>query len=224
MKKIVLAASFISLSIGFISCGGASGDDPGSAYMPDMYYSRAYEAYGYNMVEGELDSLRRRGIFYSGLTVPGTVARGDMMPHHLQGDTTGLKLADSYVNLSDTASRKDPKMLKEGERLYLINCGVCHGTALDGNGPLYKGGEGPLAAKPTTLNDGTAKAWTDGHLFHVITFGKGQMGSYASQLRPEQRWMVINYIRSKQGGGGSDTAKTATTTPPAADTTKPNQP
>jgi hypothetical protein len=44
-----------------------------------------------------------------------------------------------------------------------------------------------------------AKAWSDGHYFHVITFGKGQMGSYASQLRPEQRWWVINYIRNRQG-------------------------
>lgn len=229
MKKIVLAASFISLSIGFLSCGGASGDDPGSAYMPDMYYSRAYEVYGYNMVEGELDSLRKRGIYYNGMTVPGTVARGEMMPHHLLGDTTGLKAADSFMNTSDTASRKDAKMLKEGERLYLINCGICHGPALDGNGPLYKGGEGPLAAKPTTLNDAPAKAWTDGHFFHVITFGKGQMGSYASQLRPEQRWMVINYVRSKQGNATKDSVVTSiqtTATMPmtGGDTTKTQQP
>jgi mono/diheme cytochrome c family protein len=228
MKKIVFAASFISLGLGLISCGGASGDDPGHAYMPDMYYSRAYEVYGYNMVEGELDSLRKRGIFYNAMTVPGTVARGEMMPHHLMGDTTGLKLADSFTNMSDTASRKDAKMLKEGERLYLVNCGICHGPALDGNGPLYKGGEGPLAAKPATLNDAASKAWTDGHFFHVITFGKGQMGSYASQLKPEQRWMVINYIRSKQGGAAkSDTAKantTVTTTTGTPDTAKAKQP
>jgi hypothetical protein len=38
------------------------------------------------------------------------------------------------------------------------------------------------------------------------------MGSYASQLNTEQRWMVIAYIKSKQagapGGGAADsTAK-----------------
>ena len=27
------------------------------------------------------------------------------------------------------------------------------------------------------------------------------MGSYASQLKPEQRWMVIAYIKSKQSAG-----------------------
>src|SRR5215203_597550 len=204
MKKIVFAASVLSLSFGLLSCGGASGEDPGRAYMPDMYYARAYEAYGYNMVEGELDSLRKRGILYNGLTVPGSVARGEILPYHLMGDTTGLKSADVLVNPSDSMVKKNIGQLKEGERLYLVNCGICHGPALDGNGPLWKGGEGPYPAKPQVLNDAQAKGWTDGHYYHVITFGKGAMGSYASQLKPDQRWMVINYIRSKQGGAASD--------------------
>jgi mono/diheme cytochrome c family protein len=212
MKKIVFAASILSLGLGLLSCGGAVGDDPGHAYMPDMYYARAYEAYGYNMVEGEYDSLRQRGIYYSGLPVPGTIARGDMLPNHLAGDTTGLSSANSLVNPLDTLA-KDPKLVKEGERLYLVNCGICHGPALDGNGPLWKGGDGPYPAKPQVLNDAQASGWTDGHYYHVITFGKGQMGSYASQLRPEQRWMVINYIRSKQGGKSADTTAKEPATP-----------
>lgn len=214
MKKIVFAASVFSIGLGLIGCGGASGNDPGRAYMPDMYYARAYEAYGYNMVEGEYDSLRKRGILYNGLPVPGTIARGEMLPNHLSGDTTGLKAADALVN--PMATSKTAKLLKEGERLYLVNCGICHGPALDGNGPLYKGGEGPYPLKPTTLNDATASSWTDGHFYHVITFGKGQMGSYASQLRPEQRWLVVNYIRSKQSGGATADSAATTTAAPAA--------
>ncbi|HUC80973.1 MAG TPA: cytochrome c, partial [Flavisolibacter sp.] len=163
------------------------------------------------MVEGEYDSLRNRGILYNGLPVPGTIARGEMLPNHLTADTVGLKAADGLTNPMATA--KSPKQLKEGERLYLINCGICHGTALDGNGPLWKNGDGPYPAKPQVLNDAQAAGWTDGHYYHVITFGKGQMGSYASQLNPQQRWLVINYIRSKQGGGSSDTTATETQTP-----------
>jgi mono/diheme cytochrome c family protein len=37
-------------------------------------------------------------------------------------------------------------MQAEAERLYLINCGICHGTKLDGNGPLYNDGKGPYPA------------------------------------------------------------------------------
>jgi mono/diheme cytochrome c family protein len=211
MKKIVFAASVFSMGLALVGCGGASGNDPGRAYMPDMYYSRAYEAYGYNMVEGEYDSLRRRGVVYNGLPVPGTVARGEILPYHLTADTVGLKTADALVN--PMATDRGAQQIKEGERLYLINCGICHGTALDGNGPLWKNGDGPYPAKPQVLNDAQAKGWTDGHYYHVITFGKGAMGSYASQLRPEQRWLVINYIRSKQGGAASDTTAAEPRTP-----------
>lgn len=211
MKKII-AVFGVTLSLGMIGCGGAHGDNPGHAYMPDMYYSRAYEAYGYNNVEGEYDSLHNRGIQYNGLLVPGTVARGDMMPVHLTSDSAGLKAADAVTNPLTTLAQAKTTM-KEAERLYLVNCGICHGPALDGNGPLWKGGDGPYPAKPQVLNDAQAKAWSDGHIFYVITYGKGQMGSYASQLRPDQRWMVVNYIRSKQGGAKSDTVAVDPKTP-----------
>ena len=200
MKKIsIIFCLIVSISV-LVSCG-AHGDDPGHAYMPDMYYSRAYETYNYNDVGGEYDSLARRGITYNGLPVPGTVARGDMLSYHLTSDSAGMKAADALKNPLDTLANTQGGMV-EAERLYLVNCGICHGTALDGNGPLYNGGNGPYPVQPRALNGAYAKALTDGHIFHVITYGIRTMGSYASQLRPEQRWWVIKYIRSKEGGAG----------------------
>ena len=38
--------------------------------MPDMDYSRAYETYGYNDVNGENDSLEKRGIIYNAYLCP----------------------------------------------------------------------------------------------------------------------------------------------------------
>jgi hypothetical protein len=49
-------------------------------------------------------------------------------------------------------------------------------------------------------------------MFYSVSYGKGQMGSYASQLSTTQRWMIIHYVKSKQGGG-KQTAAAA----PAAD-------
>ena len=40
----------------------------------------------------------------------------------------------------------------------------------------------------------------EGQMFYSVTYGKNKMGSYASQLNTKQRWMVIAYIKSKQGG------------------------
>jgi hypothetical protein len=56
----------------------------------------------------------------------------------------------------------------------------------------------------------------DGQMFYSITYGKNLMGSYASQLNSTQRWQVIAYIRSKQGGQTVASAAGATVTAGAA--------
>jgi hypothetical protein len=53
-------------------------------------------------------------------------------------------------------------------------------------------------------------------MFYSVTYGKGQMGSYASQLSSTQRWQIIHYVKTKQGGGKQPAAAAAA---PAADTT-----
>lgn len=217
MKSILIASGIISLAI-LAGCGGASGDDPGHAYMPDMYYSRAYETYGYNDVEGEFDSLKKRGIFYNGMPVTGTVARGEMTSYHLTNDSAGLQAATALKNPLDSMAVTRAS-LREAERLYLIYCGICHGEKLDGAGPLPAGGGYP--GVPANFTAPNIKAFSDGHYFHVITYGIRSMGSYASQLTPEQRWWVIKYIRSKQGAGARQAADTtATAAGPAADSAK----
>jgi mono/diheme cytochrome c family protein len=218
MKKLLIAAGFLTMGFGLVGCGGAHGDDPGHAYMPDMYYSRAYETYGYNDVGGELDSLKRRGIFYNAMPVPGTVARGDMMSYHLSSDSAGMAVANALKNPLDSMAMTKGA-LTEAERLYLINCAICHGPGLDGNGPLYNGGNGPYPVAPRNLKDDYTKKLSDGHIFHVVTYGIRSMGSYASQLTPQQRWWVIKYIRSKEGApaaAAKDSTSAATAGAPAA--------
>ena len=90
--------------------------------------------------------------------------------------------------------------MKEAERLYLVYCGICHGAKLDGNGPLWKGGDGPFPAAPKNLTDPDIVGQGDGQLYYTMTYGKNKMGSYASQLSDKQRWMVVHYIRTKIGG------------------------
>jgi mono/diheme cytochrome c family protein len=90
--------------------------------------------------------------------------------------------------------------MTEAKRLYLVNCGICHGTKLDGNGPLWKDGNGPYPAKPATLKgDAKYEEMTEGMMFYSVTYGRNLMGSYASQLTPKQRWNIIHYIKVQQG-------------------------
>lgn len=165
----------------------------GKSYLKDMQESRAYETYSTNPVFA--DGRTSQG------PVAGTVKRGEQYPVHLEmdaiGDTVHYSASRSLPNPIDSLSAED---LKESERVYLINCGICHGTKLDGNGPLWKDGDGPYPSKPATLvGDAKYEAMPDGQMFYSLTFGKNLMGSYASQLTPKQRWMVISYIKEKQG-------------------------
>jgi mono/diheme cytochrome c family protein len=210
MKKLFFISAGYLLLLVLSSCGGAKGDDPGHAYMPDMYYSRAYEAYGYNNDSADHD-LASRHAFYNAMPVPGTIAKGESFPFALPAGDSGYAQAAGFRDPMETTVL-NPVQSKEAERLYLVNCGICHGTALDGNGPLFNGGNGAYPAAPRNLTDDYSKKLSDAQMYHVITYGKNLMGSYASQVKPEQRWWIIKYIRSKQGSAATPAAPDSTAT------------
>jgi mono/diheme cytochrome c family protein len=161
--------------------------------MPDMAYSRAYETYSTNPVFA--DGRTSQG------PVAGTVKRGDAYPVHIEMDKVG-DTANYYASrsLQNPIASLTAEQMKETERVYLINCGICHGAKLDGNGPLWKDGDGPYPSKPATLvGDAKYEAMPEGQMFYSLTYGKNLMGSYASQLTAKQRWEVITYIKTKQG-------------------------
>lgn len=198
MKKAIIISIFAAGIIGFISCSDVK-RSPGRVYIPDMAYSRAYETY--SVTEEQRAELLKQGIHFSNAPVAGTVKRGVDYTFRLQKDSSA---SDSTHYVASKMVRNpitslDSAAMKESERLYLINCGICHGSALDGNGPLYRDGQGPYSAKPRALvGDPVTDNMPDGQMFYSVTYGKGAMGSYASQLNATQRWMVIHYIKSKQ--------------------------
>lgn len=200
MKKVSII-TVIVLGIFIWSCGGVK-REPSRVYMPDMAYSRAYETYAST---ANLDSL---GIHYDKLPVPGTIKRGELFPFPYAqdkvGDSTNYVLSKQVPNPLDSMNAGQ---MKEAERLYLVNCGICHGPNLDGNGPLYNSGNGPYAAAPKNL---ITLVMPDGQMFYSITYGKGQMGPYGPQLSTTQRWMIVNYIKSKQSAGKSGAAASGT--------------
>jgi mono/diheme cytochrome c family protein len=194
-KKIIPVC--LSLAV-LASCSDGPRRDPGRIYMPDMAYSRAYETY--SVTAEEKEALLKKGIHYSNQPVAGTLKRGALIPFDIAkdaaGDTANFHAAGA---VKSPLSNLDEETMKEANRLYLVNCGICHGTKLDGNGPLYRGGDGPFPAKPATLvGDAKYETMPEGQMFYSVTYGKNKMGSYASQLDTRQRWMVIAYIKSKQ--------------------------
>ena len=198
MKKIFIIGFIASAAI-WTACGDGVKREPNRVYMPDMFYSRAYETY--SLTEHDRLELEKKGIHYNGIPVPGTVKRGGDYSFRLAKDVAGD--STNYVaskQIQNPFANLDSGYLKEAERLYLINCGICHGAALDGNGPLFKDGKGPFTAAPANLaTNPTYLNMPAGQMFYSVTYGKNMMGSYASQLNTVQRWMVIAFIKNRQG-------------------------
>jgi mono/diheme cytochrome c family protein len=174
--------------------------------MPDMTYSRAYETYALRDTNFTMDPAEADyKIFYNGKTVPGTMRRGELAPFTVPNDSNGL------INLS--AQVKNPLAplttadSLEAARQFNINCAVCHGAKAEANGPVAAkigGVKSIIAAAP---------GFSDGRIFYVMTYGQNNMGSYASQLSREQRWRIVQYIRTLQPKTDPAAAATATAAP-----------
>jgi len=84
--------------------------------------------------------------------------------------------------------------VNRGQERYQIFCGVCHGMTGYGDGMIVRRGFRP----PPSYHDDRLRQAPVGHFFDVITNGWGAMPSYAAQVRPEDRWAIIAYIRALQ--------------------------
>lgn len=206
MRKTLLLTGTFAMAIAVIGCNQVR-RDTGRAYMPDMSYSRAYETYA------STEALTAAGVHYNARPVEGTVARGAMGVYPFKNDSIG------YVRSAEVKNPLDPATvdMKEAERMYLVHCGICHGAKLDGNGPLWKGGDGPYPAAPRNLiTDPITANMAEGTMFHSVTYGKNLMGSYASQLSTKQRWEIVAYIKMKQAEAKGAAAPATTPAAPAA--------
>ena len=204
-KLFFAVALLVAISSIIASCG--SKRSPGRAYMPDMYYSRALETYAErDSMKFTMDYNNKGGlIYYDARPVAGTIKRDEQFPYIIPNDSIGYKMSAAVKNPMDSLSAAD---MAESARLYNINCGICHGDKGKANGPM--------SGKVGGIIDLTAPqyaALADGTIFHVMTYGKNNMGSYASQLDRKQRWMVVKYVRTLQNPGKATDSTKATTAP-----------
>ncbi len=84
------------------------------------------------------------------------------------------------------------KNINQGQTIYTTRCVVCHGATGAGDGPAGK------ALTPPAANHTAAyvQNQTDGEIFWKISEGRGPMVGWKLILTEEERWAVVNYIRT----------------------------
>lgn len=102
------------------------------------------------------------------------------------------KIGDSYGD--GLPVDVTPALLARGKQRFNINCAICHGAAGYGNGIITQYGLNGVA----NFQQDRIRTMPDGQIFNTITFGKGMMGAYGSNVAVEDRWAIIAYIRALQ--------------------------
>jgi copper transport protein len=87
----------------------------------------------------------------------------------------------------------DNQSLEVGRQLYTEHCVSCHGVAGHGDGPEAE----TLIPKPADLAT-HVPLHTDGQIFYFITngFPGTAMPAWGNTLTEEQRWHLVNYLRT----------------------------
>jgi mono/diheme cytochrome c family protein len=176
------AISVLSLALGaLVAC--QPGDKPGPEYIEDMARGQSYKAFAPNEATRNGITLQR--------PVAGTIARGYQTFHFVKTDAdatrAGLELSNPF--------HPTPQVLEKGKSLYQIYCAVCHGAAGKGDGPIST----KIPPPPSYKSDRLLQ-FPPGRFFHVITMGANKMPSYAVQIVPAERWLIITYIRAELQG------------------------
>lgn len=221
MRFITSLFLAFSAAVALTSCG-ASGDSQGTEYAPNMYHSVAYDPYT-QIVDKDagnwLTSIEYpdgHGEFFNSnqfnpnnmnmrLPAPNTVSRNKhgWLPYRFGKDSLAFAARTAKNPLDSTAA-----MVAEGKILYEMYCDHCHGGAGAGDGKVASGvtvdepGKGKIEkgayAGVANLTGDALKNISEGHIFHVITHGKGLMWPHGSQITVEDRWKIARYVKTLQ--------------------------
>jgi mono/diheme cytochrome c family protein len=125
------------------------------------------------------------------LPAPGTIARGAQPFPYGPAPTEAVRAGKELTNpllLASAPARS------QGAALYAAFCQCCHGQTGNGEGPVSGRGFPP----PLSFLKPQAMEMKDGEMFHILTYGKGNMPAHALQLAPVDRWAVILHVRVLQ--------------------------
>jgi mono/diheme cytochrome c family protein len=100
--------------------------------------------------------------------------------------------APTEANSLENPLKGNEKATQAGKKLYTQLCAICHGNKGKGDGVAGMA----LKPRPANFIKDIVQKQTDGAIYWKMTEGRAPMAAYKSSLTEEQRWQLVNYIRS----------------------------
>jgi mono/diheme cytochrome c family protein len=176
--RLSLCASFALALSGCTTLDRAVGKVPWFTTMRDQAAVRPFEA-----VPG--DSSKSPRFLPPEGSVP-TTGRDDSLDIY---SPAGLRVVDAMRRPAGLDTHR-------GQLIFKTYCAVCHGVAGQGNGTVA----GRFGYVPDLTQDMT-KQRSDGYIYAIIRHGRGVMPRYGDKIHDvRDRWAVVQYVRTLQGG------------------------
>jgi mono/diheme cytochrome c family protein len=172
----------------------------------DMWTQPKLKAQGtsdfYALQDNYTDLTSGTGAHYGAASrqpVPNTIARGHLRLN--EAFYTG-KQNGQLMSALPKEVKLTKELLDRGEERFNIYCSPCHGHAGDGQGMIAQRGKWP---KPVAnLHQQRLVEMPIGYFYGVISNGFGIMYSYASRIKPEDRWAIAAYVKVLQMSQNAD--------------------
>jgi len=105
--------------------------------------------------------------------------------------------AEQLLTMANPVARTQSN-LERGETLYLTNCAMCHGKSGTGDGPVaLKFKAANAITLPTNLTLPATQDKAAGQVWGIITSGGLNMPAFRNLLTPEERWLLVLYLKEK---------------------------
>lgn len=181
LNYLLLLVLIVLVAVNFLAVGDPL--QPNWEFLPDMAHSPAYTSESANPNFPDGKTLQP--------PVSGTVAQGQKRLQYAPTDADALLAGQELHN---PLSAEEAHVRARGVAVFQTFCAPCHGNGGQSDGSVTLHG---YPAPPSLVTGGTTKM-PDGQLFHIITYGRGNMPPQAGLLLPQDRWAVILHIRSLQ--------------------------
>jgi mono/diheme cytochrome c family protein len=99
--------------------------------------------------------------------------------------------APASADAAKNPIKGDAASAQAGQKIYIQQCGPCHGDKGRGDGPAASG----LSRAPANHTSDQVQALTDGALYWMITTGNTPMPAY-NAMSTTQRWQLVDFIRT----------------------------
>lgn len=193
MKKLLLASIAVST---LVACRGQTSHDTPVFGIRNMYDQPKYDLQSESGFEGFADHRTMRPL-PEGVVAADQEVNPEIASGRLEDDSAYvLTIPPAVIQRLGGAEA----MLARGKQRYGIYCTPCHDNTGNGEGLVKRRAVagGATAFAPPTFHQDRLRHAPDGQIFATISNGKSNMPPYAMQLKVDDRWAIVSYVRALQ--------------------------